>query len=177
MNIAESKRQNNIAEYIIHMYQTEDLIRAYEFDLAAIKERIVAHIPEDDEEKQLLADWYSDIIIKMKEEGIEKSGHLSEVQQIVLELSDIHEELQSTDNNFEKVYSNSKSHIDRSLAIAKGQIINEVQICLNGVYGLLILRMEGKRIADDLMESINAFGDILSYLSFKYKQRHFMSEN
>lgn len=177
MTIAESKRQNNIAEYIIHMYQTEDLIRAYEFDLVEIKERIVNHIPGDDGEKAALTEWYKDIISKMKKEGIEKSGHLSEVQLIVEELSKIHKELQSTDNNFEDVYHKSKSHIDKSLAIAEGQIVSEVQICLNGVYGLLLLRVEGKKIADELMESINAFGDILSYLSFKYKQKHFMSEN
>ena len=177
MNIAESKRQNNISEYIIHMYQTEDLIRAYEFDLTEINKRIVNHIPDGDDEKKSLTDWYEDIIVKMKQQGIEKSGHLLEVQLIVEELSDIHEELQSTDNNFEKVYHKSKSHIDKSMTLAKGQIINEVQICLNGVYGLLLLRANGKKITNELMESINTFGDILSYLSFKYKQRHYLSEN
>ena len=177
MNIAESKRQNNISEYIIHMYQTEDLIRAYEFDLTEINKRIVNHIPDGDDEKKSLTDWYEDIIVKMKQQGIEKSGHLLEVQLIVEELSNIHEELQSTDNNFEKVYHKSKSHIDKSMTLAKGQIINEVQICLNGVYGLLLLRANGKKITNELMESINTFGDILSYLSFKYKQRHYLSEN
>ena len=177
MSVAEKKRKNNIAEYIIHMYQTEDLIRAYEFDLDQIKARIVANIPGDDEEKNDLAKWYEDLIAKMKKEGLEKSGHLSEVKEIVAELSSIHKELQSIDNNFEEVHNKSKAHIEKSKAFSQGQIEDEVQICLNGVYGLLLLRMEGKTIAPDLMESINAFGDILSYLSFKYKQRHFMSES
>jgi len=177
MNIAEQKRTNNIAEYIIYMYQTEDLIRAYEFDLAAIIERIVNHTPGNDEEKSSLTSWYQELITEMKKQGIEKSGHLEEVQLIVAELSEIYEELQTTDNNFEAVHNRSKSHIEKSKAIAKGQISDEVQICLNGVYGLLLLRMEGKPIAQELMESINAFGDILSYLSFKYKQKHYMTDN
>ncbi|MEQ9168646.1 MAG: DUF4924 family protein, partial [Fulvivirga sp.] len=33
MNIAEHKKQNNIVEYIIHMYQTEDLIRVFDMDI------------------------------------------------------------------------------------------------------------------------------------------------
>jgi hypothetical protein len=177
MSVAEQKRENNIAEYIIHMYQTEDLIRAYEFDLELIKSRIVANIPGDEAKKKNLAKWYDDAIADMKKQGLEKSGHLAEVQEIVAELSSIHKELQSTDNNFEEVHNKSKAHIEKSKAFAKGQIDDEVQICLNGVYGLLILRMEGKNIAPELMESINAFGDILSYLSFKYKQRHFLNEN
>ena len=177
MSVAEKKRENNIAEYIIHMYQTEDLIRAYEFDLDQIKARIVENIPGDEEEKKDLAKWYEDLITKMKKEGLEKSGHLSELKEIVAELSSIHKELQSIDNNFEEVHNKSKAHIEKSKVFSQGQIEDEVQICLNGVYGLLLLRMEGKTIAPDLMESINAFGDILSYLSFKYKQRHFMNEN
>jgi len=177
MSVAEKKRENNIAEYIIHMYQTEDLIRAYEFDLDQINARIVANIPGDEEGKKNLTLWYDDLITKMKKEGLEKSGHLSEVQEIVAELSSIHKELQSIDNNFEEVHNKSKVHIEKSKAFSQGIIEDEVQICLNGVYGLLLLRMEGQEIAPELMESINAFGDILSYLSFKYKQRHFMSEN
>lgn len=177
MNIAESKRQNNIAEYIIHMYQTEDLVRAYEFDLDRIKNNIINHLPEKEEDKASLTSWYADIIAKMKQEGIEKSGHLSEVQTVVQELSNIHEELQSTDNNFEAVYHASKAHIDKSMAFAKGLIISEVQICLNGVYGLLLLRLNDKKVANELLESISAFGDILSYLSFKYKQKHYLNEN
>jgi hypothetical protein len=172
MSIAEKKRENNIVEYIIHMYQTEDLIRAYEFNLEQIKSRIVANIPGDEKEKKSLSSWYADVISHMKKEGLEKFGHLAEVQKIVGDLSKIHKELQSTDNNFEEVHNNSKAHIEKSKAFSKGQIDDEVQICLNGVYGLLLLRMEGKTIAPELMESINAFGDILSYLSFKYKQQH-----
>jgi hypothetical protein len=177
MNIADNKRKNNIAEYIIHMYQTEDLMRAYAFDLDRIKNNIINHLPETEQDKKSLTVWYADIISKMKQEGIEASGHLSEVQSIVKELAAIHEELQNTDSNFETVYLASKEHIDKSLEFAKGQLISEVQICLNGVYGLLLLRLNDKKVADDILESISAFGDILSYLSFKYKQKHFMSEN
>lgn len=177
MNIAETKRQNNISEYIIHMYQTEDLIRAYEFKIEDIDEYVVKHIPGDESEKKELLGWYTEVMNQMKAEGLESSGHLSSVQEIVNELSIMYEELQSTDSAFEEVHKSSKSHIDKNMELAKGAITSEVQICLNGVYGLLLLRMKGKNVSDELMESINAFGDILSYLSYKYKQNYFMNKN
>ncbi len=39
MLIAQKKIHENIAEYILYMYQIEDVIRSYEFDL----ERIITH--------------------------------------------------------------------------------------------------------------------------------------
>ena len=115
MNIAETKRQNNVSEYIIHMYQTEDLIRAYEFKIEDIEEYVIKHIPNDENEKIELTDWYKGIINEMKEDGVEKYGHLNSVQKIVDELSTMYEDLQNTDSAFEEVRKRSKSHIDKNL--------------------------------------------------------------
>lgn len=175
MILAESKRQKNISEYIIYMYQTEDLIRIYDFDMEKIEEYVIKHIPSDD--KSELIKWYNDIADTMKKEGLEKSGHLSAVQEVVKELGTIKNELLESDKEFDKIYKNSEPHIKKSLEYADGQVTDEIQACINGIYGLLLLRMNGKNIHPDLMDSINAFGDVLSYLSYKYKQKHFMSEN
>ena len=88
-NIAESKKRNNISEYIIHMYQTEDLIRVYDFDMDQIKQYVISHIPANDEERKEIAEWYEQVMEKMKYEKIEAKGHLNEVQQYVAELSGI----------------------------------------------------------------------------------------
>ena len=36
MIIAKQKRRENIAEYVLYMWQLEDLIRAYNFDIDAM---------------------------------------------------------------------------------------------------------------------------------------------
>ena len=41
MIVSEQKRKSNIAEYVIYMYQIEDVIRAYQFDIDAIIENFV----------------------------------------------------------------------------------------------------------------------------------------
>ena len=41
MLVAQQKLKENIAEYILYMYQIEDVIRAYQFDLDSILENYV----------------------------------------------------------------------------------------------------------------------------------------
>jgi hypothetical protein len=41
MIVANQKRKENIAEYLLYMWQVEDLIRANHFDLEAIRKQVV----------------------------------------------------------------------------------------------------------------------------------------
>ncbi len=177
MNVAEAKKRNNISEYIIHMYQTEDLIRAFDFDIELIKQYVLKHIPGDETQQTELTKWYHELLLQMKDEGIVKSGHLTFVQQYVDELSQLKDELLLGDNDFAKTYESAKPHISEMMELSQGLIESEIQICLNGVYGLLLSRIQGQKVPDDIMESIEKFGDVLSHLSFKYKQKNFMGEN
>ncbi|MEX2335960.1 MAG: DUF4924 family protein [Fulvivirga sp.] len=171
MNIAERKKEKNISEYIIHMYQTEDLIRVYEFDMGQIREYVIKHIPAEAGEKEKISQWYEDIMGKMKQERIEKKGHLKEVQQYVDQLSVLMDDLKDSDDEFKKIYKISQPHIEETIQFSDGKIKQEVQACLNGIYGLLLARMNGRQVPEELMEGINAFGDVLSYLSYFYRNR------
>ena len=176
-NIAESKKRNNISEYIIHMYQTEDLIRVYDFDMDQIKQYVISHIPANDEERKEIAEWYEQVMEKMKNEKIEAKGHLNEVQQYVAELSGIMKELKTSDKSFQEIYKTAHPHIKEGIEYSQGSITDEVQICLNGIYGLLLARLNGREVPAEIMEGINSYGDVLSYLTYKYKQKNYLSEN
>ncbi len=41
MIVAREKRESNIVEYILYMWQVEDLIRAYQFDIESIKTNVI----------------------------------------------------------------------------------------------------------------------------------------
>ena len=43
MLIARQKRSENIAEYLLYMFQVEDLIRAYDFNLDQIIDQYVQY--------------------------------------------------------------------------------------------------------------------------------------
>jgi hypothetical protein len=173
----ETKKKTNIAEYIIHMYQTEDLIRAFDLDIELIKEYVIKHIPESEESKLEMAEWYQNLISEIKTQGIEKSGHLSEVQQLVNEIEEFKTKLLTNDKDFETVFASAKPSIEEFMKMSEGKVESEIQICLNGVYGLLLARLNGKEIPEDIMPALEHFGNVLSYLSYKYKQGEFLSDN
>ena len=47
MIIAEQKRKENIAEYLLYMYQVEDMIRANKLDLESIEQTLISKFEVD----------------------------------------------------------------------------------------------------------------------------------
>ena len=69
MFIAQQLKERNIAEYLIYMWQVEDLIRANDCDIEKIKSTIISQYQIGEDEKEKLARWYEDLIAMMREEG------------------------------------------------------------------------------------------------------------
>lgn len=170
-SVAENKKKHNIGEYIIYMYQMEDLIRSYNFNLDDIRRYVVSHYPITEEEKTEVTLWFDRLISQMNSEDIQEKGHLAEVQQEVDALAKIHWDLLKSDRDYFEIYQGAKPHLMDFVMAAEGQDLgHEVQICLNGIYGLLLCRLTGKKISDELQRSAEAFGLVLSYLSVVYKE-------
>ena len=51
MIIAQQKRKENIAEYLLYMWQVEDMIRANQLDIDKINDNIISRLPIDDKGK------------------------------------------------------------------------------------------------------------------------------
>ena len=169
-NVAESKKKQNISEYIIYMYQMEDLIRSYQFNLDEIRQYVISHYPITEEEKIEVAFWFDVLIDQMRAENIQEKGHLKEVQAEVDTLAKIHWDLLKTDRSYFDIYQQAKPYVIDFVMAAEGKDLgHEVQICLNGIYGLLLCRLTGKKVPEDLQRSAEAFGSVLSYLSLVYK--------
>ena len=76
MFVSRQLKEKNIAEYLIYMWQIEDLIRANGCDMEKIKSTIIAPYPLTEEQKAELTQWYMDLIEMMRHEGIMEKGHL-----------------------------------------------------------------------------------------------------
>lgn len=168
MVLADKKKKENISEYIIHMYQTEDLIRAYNFNMEDVREYVIKHIKNADQEE--LFNWYKGIAEQMKAEGIEERGHLKATQEVVKQIANLHQHLLKADQQYRQVYTNAAIHLHKSMEQSKGAVNEPVQAALNGVYGYLLLRMNGKKLDESLLPALNAFGDLLSYLSYRWRE-------
>ncbi len=70
MLTAQQKRNENIAEYILYMYQIEDLIRAFQFNFKSIETNLVSQYNVDEKAKQEISNWYKNLVVMMQKEGI-----------------------------------------------------------------------------------------------------------
>ena len=60
MKIAGQLKEKNIAEYLIYMWQVEDMIRANGCDIDRVEQTIISRYPE--EERPALREWYGNLI-------------------------------------------------------------------------------------------------------------------
>jgi hypothetical protein len=176
--IAARKKSQNIGEYLVYMYQMEDLIRSYQGNMAEIEQYVISHYPVAEEEKESIKTWFAGLATSMKQQELMQKGHLRELQELVQQLLELHYQLLKTDANYVSTFHLVKPHLLEVVEAAQTEDLgNEIQICLNGVYGLLLCRLLGKKVSDRQLEAAEAFGNVLSHLNFSYQQRIFMTPN
>ena len=65
MLIAREKKKTNIAEYILYMWQVEDMLRALGLDMQRVNEHVVARFRADDALRKEIYDWYDYLVAMM----------------------------------------------------------------------------------------------------------------
>lgn len=169
LHVMKQRSGENISEYIIRIYRSEDLIRAFDFDLEKIGNHVINHLPLSNLEKLSEVNFYEEMIDKMKGQNLQISGHLDETHQLVDTLEQLSKSLLKSDEVYTKLYSDALPLIKKNIKISAGKITSEVQICLNGIYGFLLLRLNGKSLNEEDQNMVEKFGEVLSYLSAKYE--------
>jgi hypothetical protein len=174
---ADIKKKESIAEYIIYMYQTEDLILTYDHNLDDILEYVIKHMSHDEQviKEQLL--WYADIIEQMNNDGVARSKkRLNSTQDYVDRLTHLHDKLLVADKSYQNNYAKAEKDIRHHITLSENTIVNPAQICLNGIYGMLLLKLNGKKISANQQSTLANFGSVLEYLSEAYKKEYPQSE-
>ena len=172
MLIAREKRKNNIAEYLLYMWQVEDTIRACEFDMEIIEKRIISQFTENEKIRAEIRDWYANLILMMHEEDIREKGHLSIVQSLVNDLYDLHQKLlyERKDEEYLEQYSWAAPNIREFKKKLNGQSSNDIETCLCGLYALLLLRLQKRKVSGETQEAMQTFSNMLALLSDRFKQ-------
>ena len=95
MIVAQKKRRENIIEYLLYMWQVEDLIRAANVTEEGIENLILPRYQGDEEMLQSIRAWYKELIDMMRTESKQKGGHLDINRIVLLELEELHQRLSS----------------------------------------------------------------------------------
>ncbi|MBK9176832.1 MAG: DUF4924 family protein [Flavobacteriales bacterium] len=166
------RREENIAGYVIGMWQVEDLMRALELDMNLVEERLIAPGEGDAEAKEALRGWYAGLVERMKEQGLQRVGHLSEVEEVVNELEYLHRALVEVmdDEAYDALFAKAEPDIKAVQQHAGGDPEGPITSALTAVYGVMMLRSEGKPISKETQQADATIRAMLDLLSKHYRQ-------
>lgn len=171
MLIAREKKKSNIIEYIIYMYQIEDIIRSFQFQMDAIERNIIEQYRQPDSVKEEIKLWYAELINEMEAEGITKKGHLQRLKEEIHLLYRLHEKVLTTlqENQYIRSYELAKPPLQElALKSAGENFRNEIELAIHGLYGLLLLRLKKETIAKETEEGLKKVSDFLAKLAHYY---------
>lgn len=169
MILAEQKKQENIIEYILYIWQIEDIIRANNLDINKIDKLIIKDYQVNEQKKQDIKDWYISIINDLKSNNNETSGHCFLTNDLISELNDLHNSLKTSDIKYKEIYSWALSPINEFKEKSKISDNNEVLISLNALYAILLLKLKRKALNPETEHAVKNISNLLGYLALRYK--------
>lgn len=172
MWISEQKRQENIAEYILYMWQIEDIIRSYNLDLLKIEDELLPKFNLQEEQEDQLFEWYKTLINEMRSEGIANSGHLQRTKEVINQLFYLHQNLlnETKDFNYTEQYKKCENFLNELKDKSGAGNLNDIEIFFNGLYGKLLMKLQQKEISDETEDAFKEISKLISMLSGKYKK-------
>lgn len=170
MFVSKQLKEKNIAEYLIYMWQIEDLIRANGCDMEKIKSTIIAPYPLTEEQKAELTQWYMDLIEMMRHEGIMEKGHLQINKNIITWLTDLHLQLLRSPKfpYYNSAYYKVLPYIVELRAKGADKEEPELETCFEALYGILLLKLQKKEISEETRKAQEAISTLLAMLSNYY---------
>ena len=171
MFIAQELRKNSIAEYLLYMWQVEDIIRAYGCSLSRIRKEYIDSFELDDEKKEEELDWWGNLVRMINQEGCREQGHLQINKIVVQDLTELHAQLlQSSKFPFYTSEYYKVLPFIVELRNRGDKDLSELETCLNALYGVMMLRLQHKDISPDTKHAIDEITTFLGMLSDYYKK-------
>lgn len=172
MFTASAKKKENIAEYLLYMWQIEDIIRAYNLDIDRIRTEIVdAYTGISDEQRTALYEWYESLIDMMRSEGVAEHGHLQLNKNVIIDLTDLHLRLLKSPREpfYTAAFYKALPYIVELRAKSQGAQVGEIETCFNALYGILMLRLQQREVSADTLKAVKDITAFITTLAEKYR--------
>jgi flagellin-specific chaperone FliS len=171
MYIASQKRKENIAEYLLYMWQIEDIIRANNLDIDKIRATVIDGYNLPDDKKHELEEWYESLIDMMRREGVEKKGHLQLNKNTIIQLTDLHRQLMADEKfvEYQSEFYNTLPYIVELRSRQGEEKLGEVETCFAALYGMLLMRLQGKEITKETSAAIAQITRLVARLAGYFK--------
>ena len=144
----KSKR-DNIAEYILYLWQMEDYLRAF---------------PEQAEATQELHDLNE----MMHREGITEGGHLQLAENALSELEDLHTQILDEDAMYRAALIRLRPSLNLLKAKTDRPTMSDIEACLVLLYQIMMLRLQHREISPETASVQTQATQVLQFLSRNY---------
>ncbi len=170
MLIANQKLQENIAEYVLYMFQIEDIVRGFELNLDVMLEKFVyPSLPNPSFANQYKI-WYSEIVREVKNNGLEKEGHLERVHEVLMELVYLHNTLLTVikDAKYLTLTEDSTDVLNEFRDKSGLKNRHDVEVLFHAMYMKLQLKIRKQEISPETEAAMDKMRIQLAYLSREY---------
>lgn len=185
MLIAQKLQHSNRAEYLLYMWQVEDIIRAYGCDADRIAAEYLSRFEADAETLGQMREWYANLCDMMRSEAKVQGGHLQICKNIVVGLDDLHRQLVTSEKfpYYKQMYYKVLPYIvelrarnataqsaedglqpaaDEALRTEAG---SELTSLFEVLYGVMLLRLQQRTVTAATEECVKHISAFLGQLS------------
>lgn len=142
-------KRDNIAEYILYLWQMEDYLRAFPENADAT--------PELHELNEM-----------MHREGIIDGGHLALANNALAELIDLHATLLNEDAMYRAAIIRLQPSLNLLKAKTDRPTMSDIEACLVLLYQIMLLRLQKKEISPETASVQQQATQVLTFLSRTY---------
>ena len=163
-------KEKNIAEYLIYMWQTEDLIRANDCDMDKVKANVISQFAAED--RPALEEWYGNLVEMMRAEGVKERGHLQINRNVLQELTELHGRLLASTRHpfYNAAYFKALPFIVELRQKNDHKDEPELETCFEALYGVLLLRLQKKEVTAATATDLKDISYFLALLASYYAQ-------
>ncbi len=176
MFIAQKKRHENIAEYILYLWQLEDLLRAMRFEPQAIFNTLVEPHDLNPQQKQTLLTWYVELGNLLRQEGKAEKGHLTHTLHLIGSLQQLHDQLMSlpVGAEYKSMFEPLAEELPRLRIVLAKDGVSDIELCFRALYGVMLYRIKGdeskRDVGDDVVTAISPVIGKLSEIFHRVEQ-------
>lgn len=142
-------KKDNIAEYILYLWQMEDYLRAFPQNAEATPE-------------------LHDLNEMMHREGIVDGGHLALANNALSELEDLHTTLLNEDAMYRAAIIRLQPSLNLLKAKTDRPTMSDIEACLVLLYQIMMLRLQKKEITPETASVQQQATQVLTFLSRTY---------
>ena len=172
MFVSRELRKKNIAEYLLYMWQVEDLLRANGLSMEKIEKSLVEPYSLPEEQRKELLEWYSNLVEMMRLEDVRENGHLQINKNVTIMLVDLHLRLLKSPKVpfYSAAYYKALPFIVEFRNKSNGRDKNEIENCFDALYMVWLMRLQKREVSEQTLEATGEISKFISMLSLYYSE-------